>query len=65
MQQSDYTHTGRGARLTTWLLQQQSEGEICATHQQVAEEMGSSREVISRLLKDWKTADWSACHAAG
>ena len=39
-------------RLATWLLQQQSDGDICATHQQVAEELGSSREVISRLLKD-------------
>ncbi|MEN8213416.1 MAG: Crp/Fnr family transcriptional regulator [Pseudomonadota bacterium] len=40
------------ARLARWLLQQQTDGTISTTHQQVAEELGSSREVISRLLKD-------------
>jgi CRP/FNR family transcriptional regulator len=29
-------------------------GVVNATHQELAEELGSSREVVSRLLKDWE-----------
>lgn len=39
------------ARLATYLLET-GEDEIQATHQKIATDLGSSREVISRLLKD-------------
>lgn len=43
-------------RLAEFLLQH-SQG--CAlTHQQIAQELGSSREVISRLLKDFERHGW-------
>lgn len=35
-----------------------SEGCICTTHGDLAEELGSSREVISRLLKDFERKGW-------
>lgn len=31
---------------------------IDITHQQVADELGTSREVVSRLLKDFESRDW-------
>ena len=44
---------GLDVRLVDWLLQQNLErGEIKVTHQYIAEELASSREVISRLLKE-------------
>ena len=42
-------------RLAQWLLKQASgASEIKVTHQFIAEELGSSREVISRLLKEFE-----------
>jgi CRP/FNR family transcriptional regulator len=45
-------------RLAQWLLEQssseQGSGVIAATHQELADHVGSSREVISRILKDWE-----------
>ena len=51
------------SRLAKWLLEQdnnfvnQNSGNalIRTTHQLIAEELASSREVISRLLKDFET----------
>jgi CRP/FNR family transcriptional regulator len=42
------------ARLESWLLSHASENIIQVTHQQIAEDLGSSREVISRLLKKFE-----------
>lgn len=39
-------------RLEEWLSERASHGSIRMTHQQIAEELGTAREVISRLLKE-------------
>jgi CRP/FNR family transcriptional regulator len=42
-------------RLAQWLLTQSShQKEIITTHQVISEELASSREVISRLLKEFE-----------
>lgn len=41
-------------RLARFLLEQNNPREIRATHQDLAVELGSAREVISRLLKDFE-----------
>lgn len=47
------------ARLATFLLNQsQIRNPIRITHQQIAAELGSSREVISRLLEDFVSSGW-------
>jgi CRP/FNR family transcriptional regulator, anaerobic regulatory protein len=40
-------------RLAGWLAEQPS-GAIAATHQELADHVGTSREVVSRILKDWE-----------
>lgn len=40
-------------RLRTWLLKQKSE-IIYVTHDEIANQLGSAREVISRQLKKWE-----------
>jgi CRP/FNR family transcriptional regulator, anaerobic regulatory protein len=44
-------------RLATWLLTQ-SLNPVHTTHQEIAAELGSSREVISRLLEDFSQKGW-------
>jgi len=39
-------------RLEEWLSTRARQGEISVTHQEIAEELGTAREVISRLLKE-------------
>ena len=39
-------------RLEEWLSARARQGEISITHQEIAEELGTAREVISRLLKE-------------
>ncbi|GGC84446.1 Crp/Fnr family transcriptional regulator [Halopseudomonas salina] len=39
-------------RLEQWLATRANQGEIHATHQDIAEELGTAREVVSRLLKE-------------
>jgi CRP/FNR family transcriptional regulator, anaerobic regulatory protein len=39
-------------RLLNYLVEKSTDGILSATHQKIANDMGSSREVISRLLKD-------------
>ena len=39
-------------RLAAWLLQNTAEDALETTHQMIADELGSTREVISRLLKE-------------
>ena len=41
-------------RLKTWLHSKKDQETISVTHQQIAEELASSREVISRLLKKFE-----------
>lgn len=44
-------------RVASWLLKQaEAENPLRVTHQQIAGELGSSREVISRLLEDFAGA---------
>ncbi len=45
------------ARLAEWLQTNQSKGNstIRVTHHKIAEELGTAREVVSRLLKDFET----------
>lgn len=45
------------ARLTHWLLEHAQHSQLIqTTHQAIAEELASSREVISRLLKEFERA---------
>jgi len=39
-------------------LLQQRGPQICATHQELARELGTAREVVSRLLKDFEHRHW-------
>lgn len=39
-------------RLIDYLVEKSCQGVLCATHQRIANDLGSSREVISRLLKE-------------
>jgi CRP/FNR family transcriptional regulator, anaerobic regulatory protein len=46
-------------RLAQWLLEHRSASErglglVSATHQELADHVGTSREVVSRILKDWE-----------
>lgn len=43
-------------RLLDWLDGHHDHGEIRMTHQAIAEELGTAREVVSRLLKDLERA---------
>lgn len=42
------------ARLADVMLTQQADGVVRATHERLASEIGSSREVVSRTLKLWE-----------
>jgi CRP/FNR family transcriptional regulator len=51
------------ARLARYLLQAGGEqGRIKVTHQTLAEELGTAREVISRLLKSFEQQGWVRLH---
>lgn len=39
-------------RLSDYLVEKSGDGVLNSTHQQIANELGTSREVVSRLLKD-------------
>jgi CRP/FNR family transcriptional regulator len=50
-------------RLAAWLRQHGNEsGFIKATHQEIAIELGTAREVISRQLKDFERRGWVSLH---
>lgn len=50
-------------RLGGWLRQHaDAKGEIRATHQDIAVELGTAREVISRQLKEFERRGWVALH---
>lgn len=48
------------ARLAQLLLTRpcDTEGCVCMTHMDIARELGSSREVVSRLLKEFERKEW-------
>jgi len=48
------------ARLAGWLTQQGP--EVRVTHQEIAVELGTAREVVSRQLKDFERRGWVALH---
>jgi CRP/FNR family transcriptional regulator len=41
-------------RLTDYLIEKSENNELHATHQQIAADLGTSREVVSRLLKEFE-----------
>lgn len=48
-------------RLAGWLLERGADGDtLSATHQSIAAELGSAREVVSRILKDFERRGWIA-----
>lgn len=44
-------------RTAEHLLRHAADGVVLRTHQELAAELGSSREVVSRLLKEWERRD--------
>jgi CRP/FNR family transcriptional regulator len=44
-------------RLKNYLTEKSEKGTLRKTHQQIANDLGSSREVVSRLLKDFERQD--------
>lgn len=44
------------SRLAKWLVERVGQNPLAVTHQSVAVELGTAREVISRLLKDFEHA---------
>jgi CRP/FNR family transcriptional regulator, anaerobic regulatory protein len=41
-------------RLVDYLVEKTADGVLAATHQKIANDLGTSREVVSRLLKDFE-----------
>ncbi|HAK88850.1 MAG: hypothetical protein A2077_05955 [Nitrospirae bacterium GWC2_46_6] len=41
-------------RLMDYIIEKSENGELNATHQKIASDLGTSREVVSRLLKDFE-----------
>jgi CRP/FNR family transcriptional regulator len=41
-------------RLTDYLIEKSEDGKLSVTHQAIANELGTAREVVSRLLKDFE-----------
>ncbi len=51
------------ARLAQCLLKQENnENKVAMTHQELAAELGSAREVVSRLLKEFERHGWVKLH---
>lgn len=50
-------------RLSAWLRQHaDAGGTVAATHQDIAVELGTAREVVSRQLKDFERRGWVELH---
>ena len=46
-------------RLAAWLAEKaETGGAVSATHQAIASELGTAREVVSRILKDFERRGW-------
>jgi len=41
-------------RLFEYIVEQSEHGKLSTTHQKIADDLGTAREVISRLLKDFE-----------
>jgi CRP/FNR family transcriptional regulator len=41
-------------RLLDYLVEKSDHNQLMATHQKIADDLGTSREVVSRLLKDYE-----------
>jgi len=54
---SEITFRKMDERLKNYLIEKSENGILRRTHQQIANDLGSSREVISRLLKDFERQD--------
>jgi CRP/FNR family transcriptional regulator, anaerobic regulatory protein len=52
------------ARLAGWLAARGADGEIKTTHQDMAVELGTAREVVSRQLKEFERRGWVVLHRA-
>lgn len=44
------------SRVAAWLLKHAAGGAVEATHQHIAAELGTSREVVTRILRDFEAA---------
>jgi CRP/FNR family transcriptional regulator len=44
-------------RLTDYLIEKSDKGQLKKTHHQIANDLGTSREVVSRLLKEFERQD--------
>jgi len=49
-------------RLVDFLKQEQCQGKLGLTHQEIADRMGTSREVVSRLLAEFEAKGWLITH---
>jgi CRP/FNR family transcriptional regulator len=49
-------------RLAEFLNQEQCDRRLGLTHQEIADRLGTSREVVSRLLKDFESRGWLVTH---
>lgn len=47
-------------RLAAWLAQRAAAGSVRMTHQEIAVELGTAREVVSRQLKEFERRGWVA-----
>lgn len=45
-------------RLAAWLAERGTAAPVAATHQAIAAELGTAREVVSRILKDFERRGW-------
>lgn len=50
--------TGFDKRLASFLLSEAQDGEVKMTHEQIAKLMGTAREVVTRMLKDFFERGW-------
>jgi CRP/FNR family transcriptional regulator len=49
-------------RLTEFLVKEQCDRRLGLTHQEIADRLGTSREVVSRLLKEFEAKGWLVTH---
>jgi len=49
-------------RLSAFLVKEQCDHRLGLTHQEIADRLGTSREVISRLLKEFESRGWLVTH---
>ena len=45
-------------RLASYLLAAHDDSRVCRTHEAIASDLGTSREVVSRILKDFERHGW-------